>query len=143
MQKKSHVLTIALVAVLTVTLAAACASRSSTVSPSASPSAASVDVARLAGNWQGFADLGNGRIPVAVRVSRDGTYASTMGAATGNGTFQVRDGVVVTTGHLSGPAYGADRQSTAVLSERDGRLQISGEGRSDRGPFSYVIQKTN
>ena len=53
------------------------------------------------------------------------------------------DGVVVTTGHLSGPAYGADRQSTAVLSERDGRLQISGEGRSDRGPFSYVIQKTN
>ena len=143
MHKKTHVLTIALAAVLVVMLAAACGSKSSTVTPSASPAATSIDVARLAGTWQGFADLGNGRVPVAVKVSRDGTYASTMGAGTGNGTFQLKDGVVVTTGHLSGPAFGADRQSTAVLSEKDGRIQISGEGRSDRGPFSYVIQKTN
>ena len=143
MQKKMHVLTIALVAVVA-TLAAACGSTSSTVTPSASPSATSVtDLSRLAGTWQGFADGGAGRMPVTVKVARDGTYASTIGAATGNGMLQLKDGVIVTSGHLSGPAFGADRQSTAVLSERDGRLQLMGEGRSDRGPFSYQIQKTN
>ena len=143
MHKRTHVPTVAL-ALAVVMLAAACGARSSTVTPSASPSTASVtDVSRLAGTWQGFADGGAGRMPVAVKVARDGTYASTIGAATGTGTLQLRDGVVVATGHLSGPAFGADRQATAVLAEKAGRLQLIGEGRSDRGPFSYQIQKTN
>ena len=145
MQKKTHVLTIALFAVLVTTLSAACGSKASTVTPSASPSAATVtDVSRLAGTWQGFADgASTGRMPITVKVAQDGTYASSIGAASGNGTLQIKDGAVVATGHLSGPAFGSGRQSTAVLTEKDGRLQLAGEGRNDRGPFSYQIQKTN
>jgi hypothetical protein len=128
---------------LVVLLAGACASTSSTAS-SASPSrtmVASVDA--LAGTWQGFANQAGVSLPVTVNVRPDGSYTSSIGAATGSGTLRVVQGNIVTTGHLSGPAFGSERQTTARLVDQDGRRMLVGDGRDDRGPFSYQLQKTN
>ena len=127
-----------------VLMTAACSSTSSTTSPSASPSrtvVASVDA--LAGTWQGFANQAGVSLPVTVNVRPDGTYTSSIGSATGTGMLRVVEGTVLTTGHLSGPAFGAERQTAARLIDQDGRRMLIGDGRNDRGPFSYQIQKTN
>jgi hypothetical protein len=130
-----------LYAVLVVLAAGACASSSQTA-----PAASAVtqpDVAMLAGTWQGFATMsgGPGGLPVTVRVRPDGSYASTVGASSGTGTFVVRDGSIVTTGHLSGSAFGSEGRGTAVLQQKQGRLTLVGEGRNDRGPYSYELVK--
>lgn len=124
-------------------MAGACASTSPT-SPSASPSrtmVASIDA--LAGTWQGFAKHAGVSLPVMVNVQPDGTYTSSIGSVTGSGTIRVVDGNILTTGHLSGPAFGSGRQTTARLIDQDGRRVLVGDGRDDRGPFSYQIQKTH
>jgi hypothetical protein len=72
--------------------------------------------------------------PVQVMVNPDGTYTSQMGASTGNGTFEIVDGRIVTKGHLSGSAFGSDRRSAVTLVEKGGRPTITGEGRNDAGP---------
>ena len=136
----------ALVLVL-VPLAVGCASRSSSSSSSAgSPSAmaSTPDVQRLVGRWDGWMKGATGvTAPVQVMVNPDGTYTSQMGATSGSGTFQVVDGRIVTKGHLSGSAFGADRQSVVTVVEKSGRPVITGEGRNDAGPYSYELMKRN
>lgn len=81
--------------------------------------------------------------PVQVTVNPDGTYTSRTGASSGTGTFQVVDGRVVTQGHLSGSAFGAGRRSVVRIVERRGQPVLSGEGRSDEGPYSFELTKRN
>jgi hypothetical protein len=128
-----------LFAALVVLVAGACASSSQT-----SPAASAVtqpDVAMLAGSWQGFAKGTGGSMPVTVKVLPDGTYASTIGASSGNGTFSIQNGSIVTMGHLSGSAFGSEGRGTATLQQKKGRLTLLGEGRNDRGPYSYELVK--
>jgi hypothetical protein len=142
---------IAAVAMIVTLPVAGCASRESrTAAPAAAtPGAASAmtktpDVSSLAGRWDGWMK-GSGGVtaPVQVTVNPDGTYVSTIGAASGNGTFEVVDGRVLTKGHLSGSAFGAGRQSTVSMAERGGRPVMVGEGRDDRGPYSFELMKRN
>ena len=109
-------------------------------SPSASPSTASLS--GLAGTWDGWGrDASGTGFPIQVTVNPDGTYASTVGASGGTGTFQVVDGKITTKGHLSGSAYGADRQAVVSVTEKNGRKILTGDGRSDRGPYSFELTK--
>ena len=125
-----------------------CASKSTrtaaTTEPSASATTRTLDVGALAGNWDGYMKSASGiSSPVQVVVKPDGTYSAMMGASSGTGTFEVADGKVLTTGHLSGSAFGAGRKSTVTLGERGGRPVLVGEGRSDAGPYSYELMKRN
>ena len=124
-------------------LAAGCASRSSsTGSPSAMTTGPYVQT--LVGRWDGWMKGATGvTAPVQVVVNPDGTYTSQVGASSGGGTFQVVDGRVVTRGHLSGSAFGSERQSVVTVVERGGRPTITGEGRNDAGPYSYELTKRN
>jgi hypothetical protein len=123
---------------------AGCASKSaSTGSPSAMAMTTS-DVKSLAGNWDGWMKgATGGSAPVQVTVNPDGTYTSKMGASSGSGTFQVVDGKVLTKGHLSGSAFGSDRQSVVTVVDRGGRPVITGEGRNDAGPYSFELTRRN
>jgi hypothetical protein len=126
---------------------AACASKSSKAtsqaypSPAASP-APTVDVKNLAGAWTGFTKGEQGNTtPVEVQVSADGTYVSRVGSSSGTGTFKVVNGKIVTQGHLSGSAYGSDRQSTVSVKDKDGRMVLVGQGRSQAGVYSFELTK--
>ena len=128
-------------------LAVGCASTktSSTPSTPSTPSAspAPTNVASLAGVWRGWMEGSGTTSPVTVTVKPDGTYTSEIGGTIGSGSFKVANGVITTSGHLSGSALGADRASTAQLGTKDGKPAIVGEGRSDRGPYTYRLQKVN
>jgi hypothetical protein len=121
--------------------AAGCASRSSQA-PSAMTKPP--EIGTLAGRWDGYLrGTGGNSAPVQVTVSPDGTYTSQIGASSGSGTFQVVDGQVLTKGHLSGSAFGSDRQAVVTVSEKGGRPLLVGEGRNDRGPYSFELMKRN
>ena len=126
-------------------LAVGCASQkaSTTRAPSASPAPTATNVASLAGVWRGWMEGSGTTSPVTVTVRPDGTYTSEIGGVTGTGNFNVADGVITTSGHLSGSALGAARASKAQLGTKDGTPVIVGEGRSDRGPYTYRLQKVN
>jgi hypothetical protein len=133
----------AALALVIIPMMAGCASRDSRAgSPSAMTSAPQIGT--LAGRWDGWMKGTTGNIvPVQVTVNPDGTYTSQMGATSGSGTLQVVDGKIVTKGHLSGGAFGADRQSVVTLVEKGGRPTLSGEGRSEEGPYSFELTKRN
>jgi hypothetical protein len=76
-------------------------------------------------------------------VKPDGTYASTIGGTSGAGTFQIVGDTVVTKGHLSGPAFGADRQSVVTIVEKGGRPIMTGEGRNEAGLYTFELTKRN
>jgi hypothetical protein len=134
---------IAALVLVVVSLATGCASRSSsTGSPSAMATAPNVQT--LAGRWDGWMKGATGNTaPVQVMVNPDGSYTSQMGASSGSGTIQVVDGKIMTKGHLSGSAFGSDRQSVVTVVEKGGRPTITGEGRNDAGPYSYELTKRN
>ncbi len=127
---------------LVATLAmAGCASRGSET-PSAMTKPP--DVGTLAGTWEGYLKGASGNsTPIQVKVNADGTYTSQIGASTGSGTFRVVDGQVMTKGHLSGSAFGADTQSVVRVVEKSGRPILFGEGRNEAGPYSYELTKRN
>jgi hypothetical protein len=142
---------IAAVAMLVALPVAGCASSEQrTATPAGTPPGSgsamtrTPDVASLAGRWDGWMKgTGGTSAPVQVTVNPDGTYSSTIGASSGNGTFEVVNGQVRTQGHLSGSAFGAGRQSVVTLAERGGRPVMVGEGRDDRGPYSFELMKRN
>ena len=138
---------IAAVALMVTVPVAGCASTSSReTAAGGTPSAMTKvpDAKALAGAWEGFIKgTGGVTAPVQVMVNPDGTYTSRVGASSGTGTFQVVNGRVLTKGHLSGTSFGSDRQSVVTVSERGGRPVMSGEGRSDAGPYSFELTKRN
>jgi hypothetical protein len=120
---------------------AGCASRASQ-SPSAMTK--TPDVGTLVGTWDGYMrGTGGASSPIQVKVNPDGTYTSQMGSESGSGTFRVVDGQVVTQGHLSGPAFGSDRQSVVKVADKGGRPVLVGEGRNEAGPYSFELTKRN
>ena len=136
----------AIALMLTVPVAGCASGTSRQTATTGAPSAMTQvpDAKALAGAWEGFMKgTGGVTAPVQVVVNPDGTYTSRVGASTGTGTFQVVDGKVVTKGHLTGPAFGADRQSVVTIVERGGRPVMSGEGRSDAGPYSFELTRRN
>jgi hypothetical protein len=142
MDSARPLVTIAIVAALTL-VAAGCGSKTSST-PSASPAAATtvLDPKTLAGKWEGYARPTSGpAVPIELDVRPDGTYVSRMGATSGTGTFRVMNGTLVTEGHLSGAAFADAGKSTAVVRDRNGRLVLSGNGRNDAGPYSYELTK--
>ena len=145
MRKWTHSIALVPVAVLAL-FVAGCASsqgpRTYGSTPAASPAGAPNDLSVLAGTWQGFAVSSGASSPATVTVNPDGSYTSMLGGVTGRGTLRVIDGAIVTTGHLSGSAFGSERRTTAALRQKDGRTVLVGEGYSDRGRFSYELQKT-
>jgi hypothetical protein len=131
-------------ALLTVGCASSSSQRTaSTPAPSASPAPTATSVASLAGVWRGWMEGSGTTSPVTVTVKPDGTYTSEIGGTIGSGNFKVANGTITASGHLSGGALGADRASTAQLGTKDGKPAIVGEGRSDRGPYTYRLQKVN
>ncbi len=99
------------------------------------------DVKGLAGKWKGWGTgAGGSSFPIEVQVDASGSYTSLMEARTGKGTFKVAGGKITTEGHLSGPDPSAT-SSQVTLTTKGGKQMLSGQGRNDRGPFSYQLTK--
>jgi hypothetical protein len=135
-------------AILVVALSTvACASqrtRAAQSPPSDAPAAAvaATDVNSLAGKWRGwYTGTSGGSVPLEVEVKPDGTYTSRIGTVAGTGAFKVAGGKIITSGHLLGPEGPFDRTAVATLMERNGRPVVKGEGKSDRGPYSFEMMK--
>lgn len=132
----------ALALVITLPMAGCASGGSSAGSPSAMTS--TPEVGTLAGRWDGWMKgTGGNTSPVQVKVNPDGTYTSQMGATGGTGTFQIVDGKILTKGHLSGSAFGSDRQSVVTVVEKGGRPTLIGDGRNEAGPYSFELTKRN
>jgi hypothetical protein len=113
---------------------------------SQSVSTAPMDLPSLAGTWQGTASGLQGLSqPITMRIGADGTYMTTGGVFTAQGTAQVKDGklVLTSTGTTGGQA--ASPVATAVLSERREPSQVvqvlTGSGASSAGPYSFVVSR--
>ena len=135
---------IALVLVIGVPVVGCASKQSASTGAPSAMTATTPEIGKLVGRWDGWMKGASGNsAPVQVMVNPDGTYTSQMGASSGSGTFQVVDGKILTKGHLSGSAFGADRQSVVTVVEKGGRPVITGEGRNDVGPYSYELSKRN
>ncbi len=103
------------------------------------------DVKSLAGTWNGTV-TGPGGKPISgveLQVSSDGTYTMLGGGFTSRGTFQVKDGKLMSTStYTSGGVATGQRTAVTELSERAGGVQVlSGMGHADVGPFSYEFTR--
>jgi hypothetical protein len=122
-----------------------CAS-SQTVAPQSTASTVPMDVANLAGTWQGTASGPQGLPqPITVRIARDGTYAADAGVYTSQGTAQIRDGKLVLASTSTTGGQTAQRVWTAVLSEQQLQTQViqwlKGQGSSSAGPFTFEVSR--
>lgn len=102
------------------------------------------DPKSLAGAWQG-ALIGptGGLLPMLVTVNADGTYVTTAEAYSSRGSASARDGTLVLQPAGLAAGQAPERTSVATLSQRDdGTLVLTGSGRSEAGPFSFVVTKT-
>jgi hypothetical protein len=98
----------------------------------------------LAGKWDGWAKAASGTSqPVELTVNPDGTYTSRVGASSGAGTFQIVGNKILTQGHLTGAAFGSTGASEVAHTTKDGRQRLTGDGRSDAGPYSFEVMKRN
>ncbi|MGH7331398.1 MAG: hypothetical protein ACREKS_01365 [Candidatus Rokuibacteriota bacterium] len=101
------------------------------------------DVKSVAGAWQGgLIGQTGGLLAMGLTVNTDGSYVTTAEAYSSQGTASVRDGTLVF--QPAGTAGGSapERTAVATLSQRDdGRLVLTGSGRSEAGPFSFVVTK--
>lgn len=97
----------------------------------------------LAGKWKGWwIGTSGSAAPLEVEVNPNGTYVSRIGDASGAGEFRIVDGKIVTSGHLSGPsAPVSDRTSVVTLVDKGGRPTLMGQGRTERGPYSFELTK--
>jgi hypothetical protein len=105
-----------------------------------------VDLASLAGTWQGTASGSQGlSSPVTLRLGADGTFTMTGGVYTSQGTAEVRDGKLVLTARGTTGGQAAPPTTTAVLSERREPSQVvqvlKGSGASSAGPYSFEVSR--
>jgi len=99
------------------------------------------DVKALAGKWKGWGTGSSGSgFPIEVQINPDGSYTSQMETGRGSGTFKVADGKITTSGHLSGPNP-TDTASQVTLTTKAGKQVLTGQGRSERGPYSFELTK--
>src|SRR5438034_6553513 len=99
------------------------------------------DVKALAGKWKGWGTGSSGSgFPIEVQINPDGTYTSIMDTGRGTGTFKVAGGKITTSGHLSGPNP-TDTAAQVTLATKGGKQVLTGQGRSDRGPYSFEVTK--
>src|SRR5438552_12153818 len=99
------------------------------------------DVKALAGKWKGWGTGSSGSgFPIEVQINPDGTYTSMMDTGRGTGTFKVADGKITTSGHLSGPNP-TDTAANVTLATKGGKQMLTGQGRSDRGPYSFELTR--
>lgn len=120
-------------------------------STSESMSAAPVDLASLAGTWQGTGSGAQGLSqPITVVINAGGTYTATGGVFTSQGSAQIKEGKLVltsggTTGGATSGGQAANQVLTAVLSERKEPSQVvqvlTGSGVGSTGPVSFVISR--
>jgi len=112
-------------------VAASCASSTSSLSQE--------DVKRLAGTWQGTARSWRGSAPMTLQITDQGTFKSTVGSASTQGSVEVRDGrvVLVSPATVTGPALTV----TAIPSQRDGAEVLNGAGTSEAGGFSFSVRR--
>jgi len=102
------------------------------------------DLKSLAGAWQGaLVGRTGGLLPMMVVVNADGTYVTTAEAYSSRGTARVADGNLLLRSGETTAGQTPERTSAATLSQRDdGTFVLTGSGRSDAGPFSFVVTKT-
>ena len=100
------------------------------------------DVKSLAGKWVGWMTPSNQVLEV--QIQPDGTYTSTSGTTTGEGTIKMDGGRLMADGHLvTGPnatTAGAEK-SELTLSSKAGKQVLSGTGRGNAGPYSFQLTK--
>ena len=129
------------VAVALVVLSAVAPSSMPVQAQMATQTSTDVDVRALEGKWEGWW-IGGKSSPAEVVVKADGTYTSRLGAESGYGTFRVVNGVIYAQGHLSGgDAPISDRTITATLVQKNGVSMLTGNGRTEEGPFSFTLTK--
>lgn len=97
----------------------------------------------VAGTWQGgLIGQTGGLLPMGVTVNADGTYVTKAEAYSSQGTASVRDGTLLLQPAGTSGSQAPERTATATLSQRDdGVLVLTGSGRSEAGPFSFVVTK--
>jgi hypothetical protein len=99
------------------------------------------DVKALAGKWKGWGTGSSGSgFPIEVQINADGSYTSQMESGRGSGTFKVADGKITTSGQLSGPNP-TPTASQVTLTTKAGKQVLTGQGHSDRGPYSFELTK--
>jgi hypothetical protein len=107
------------------------------------PPPAVKDIQSLAGKYTGWGVPASGsQFPIEVQVRPDGSYTvMSSGATSGQGQIKLVGGDKITTeGYLGGgdPTKGT---SQANVTNKDGKIKISGQGHNDRGPFNYELTK--
>jgi hypothetical protein len=131
----------------TTLIVAGCAtgkSKSASATDPAAGSASPMTLGSLAGKWDGWAKPASGNShPIELTVNPDGTYTSRVGASSGTGTFQIVGNKILTQGHLTGSAFGSTGASEVAHTTKDGRQKLTGDGRSDAGPYSFEVMKRN
>ena len=108
--------------------------------------AAPISLPSLAGTWQGTASGPQGLSqPYTMMIASDGTYTTTGGVYSTQGTAQVTDGKLVLTSTSTTGAQAASRVATVVLSERRQPSQViqvlTGSGASTAGPYSFEVSR--
>src|SRR5215470_1901457 len=100
------------------------------------------DVGSLAGKWVGRIAPSNQVL--VVQIQPDGSYTSTSGTTTGQGTIKMVGGRLMADGNLvTGPnvTTAGPEKAELTLSSKAGKQVISGTGRDNEGPYSFQLTK--
>jgi len=100
------------------------------------------DVGSLAGKWVGRIAPSNQVL--VVQIQPDGSYTSTSGTTTGQGTIKMVGGRLMADGNLiTGPnvSTAGPEKAELTLSNKAGKQVISGTGRDNEGPYSFQLTK--
>src|SRR5215470_2599574 len=102
----------------------------------------SQDVGSLVGKWVGRIAPSNQVL--VVQIQPDGSYTSTSGTTTGQGTIKMVGGRLMADGNLiTGPnvSTAGPEKAELTLSSKAGKQVISGTGRDNEGPYSFQLTK--
>jgi len=102
----------------------------------------SQDVGSLVGKWVGRIAPSNQVL--VVQIQPDGSYTSTSGTTTGQGTIKMVGGRLMADGNLvTGPnvTTAGPEKAELTLSSKAGKQVISGTGRDNEGPYSFQLTK--
>ena len=105
--------------------------------------AAQDELNNLVGTWRGgLIGQTGGLLPMQMTVAADGTYVITAETYSSRGTTSVREGQLVMNAPGTGGAQSAEPSSSATLSQRDdGAFVLTGSGRGQSGPYTFVMTK--